>query len=244
MKEAFHDVANDMYYVVMDKMEGSVFNLIECNRGGYLTEEHALVILRCTAEALAYLHKQGFVHRDVKSDNVLVGRNCEVKLTDLDSAAAENAWLNGIAGTPHWVAPEIARIVCKLSTAPYTAKVDVWSFAIFATEFALGVPPYFTGEEPNLPEASLVCGTICNPQYVECVNEMVRAANCPDVARLVGYCLKANPIERPKMSDVQVLMSVLPEPDQQVLREPIQRMVQRRAEALQTGYGHDSFESQ
>ncbi|KAH7694937.1 hypothetical protein AAVH_38011 [Aphelenchoides avenae] len=241
MKEAFHDVANDMYYVVMDKMEGSVADLIECNRGGYLTEEHALVILRCTAEALAYLHKKGFVHRDVKSDNVLVGRNCEVKLTDLDSAAAENAWLNGIAGTPHWVAPEIARIVCKLSTAPYTAKVDVWSFAIFATEFALGVPPYFTGEEPNLPE---VCGTICNPQYVDCVNVMVRAANCPDVARLVEYCLKANPTERPSMSDVLALMSVLPEANHQVLIEPIQRMVRRRAEALKAADRRDSFESQ
>ncbi|KAH7691272.1 hypothetical protein AAVH_40215, partial [Aphelenchoides avenae] len=97
---------------------------------------------------------KGFVHRDVKSDNVLVGRNCEVKLADLGAAAPENAWLNGTAGTPHWLAPELARIVCKQSTAAYTAKVDVWSFAIFATEFALGVPPYFIDEVPNVPEAS------------------------------------------------------------------------------------------
>lgn len=37
------------------------------------------------------LFRLGFIHCDVKSDNVLVGRNCEVKLADLDSAAEENA---------------------------------------------------------------------------------------------------------------------------------------------------------
>lgn len=56
MKEAFHDVDNDIYYVIMDKMEGSVADLIQHNRG-HLTEEHALVVLRCTAKALDYLHK-------------------------------------------------------------------------------------------------------------------------------------------------------------------------------------------
>ncbi|KAH7721178.1 protein kinase [Aphelenchoides avenae] len=225
LKEAFHDVYSDIFYVIMEKMEGSVYQLIRFN-GGYLTEEHALVILRCTAKALAYLHSRGFVHRDVKSDNVLVGRNCEVKLADLDSVAAESAWLNGVAGTPHWVAPEVARIVCKLSDAPYTAKVDAWSFAIFAAEFALGVPPYFTGEHQPLAE---ICGTICNPQYVASVNEKVRSAGLPDVARLVEYGLKEEPAQRPSMSDILALMSFLDEPDQQVLLEPINRMLHRRA---------------
>ncbi|KAH7716437.1 serine/threonine-protein kinase TAO1 [Aphelenchoides avenae] len=227
-----------MYCVVMDKMEGSVADLIRHNRG-YLTDEQTRVILGCTAKGLAYLHKMGFVHRDVKSDNVLVGRNCEVKLADLDSAAAERS-LTGTAGTPHWVAPEIARIVCKLSTDPYTAKVDVWSFAIFATEFVLGVPPFFTGEEQPTAE---VCGTICNPQYVASVNDQVRRAGLPDfpdVVRLVEFCLKAEPSQRPSMSDILIVMAFLGEPDQQVLLEPIQRMVHRR----EPEDGQDSNESQ
>lgn len=55
-KEAFYEVANDMYCVVMDKMEGSVADLIRHNRG-YLTDEQTRVILGCTAKGLAYLHK-------------------------------------------------------------------------------------------------------------------------------------------------------------------------------------------
>ncbi|KAH7684522.1 mitogen-activated protein kinase, partial [Aphelenchoides avenae] len=95
MKRAFHDVGNGMYYIVMDKMEGSVAELLHHNRG-YLTEEHALAVLRCVAKALAYLHQEVFlakdyVHRDIKSDNVLVGRNCEVKLADLGSAAGNTS---------------------------------------------------------------------------------------------------------------------------------------------------------
>ncbi|KAH7721222.1 serine/threonine-protein kinase TAO1-like protein [Aphelenchoides avenae] len=187
---------------------------------------------------------------------MVVGRNCEVKLADLDAAADKIGSPNGDAGNPHWLAPEVASVVCGQSTDPYTAKVDVWSFAIFAAEFSLRVPPYFTDEEDT--DVAEICGTICNPKYVDCVNEMMRAANCPDVARLVEFCLKANPTERPSMSDVLALMSVLPEPDQQVLLEPMQRMVQRRAEALKAadrdgsfdrgaataGDDYDSFESQ
>lgn len=66
---------------------------------------------------------------------------------------------------------------------------------------------------------------------------MVRAANYPNVARLVEYCLKASPSERPRMSDVVELMSTLPEPDQQVLRGPIQRMIHGRAAAPGNGSG-------
>ncbi|KAH7710849.1 hypothetical protein AAVH_21873, partial [Aphelenchoides avenae] len=87
-----------------------------------------------------------------------------------------------------------------------------------------------------------VCATICNPAYVDSVNEMVRAANCPNVARLVQYCLKANPSERPMMSDVESRMSTMPVPDQQLLLGPIQRVVRRRAATA--GDGADRKEAE
>lgn len=55
MKAAFHDVSDDVYYVIMDKMEGSFTEFIHYNRD-YVTEAHALVALRGTARALDYLH--------------------------------------------------------------------------------------------------------------------------------------------------------------------------------------------
>lgn len=70
-------LCRDDVWIGMDLMRCSVFTVL-CQRG--IPEEHAVYITCETLRALIYLHSKGFLHRDVKCENLLLGHNGEVKL--------------------------------------------------------------------------------------------------------------------------------------------------------------------
>lgn len=107
---------------------------------------------------LAYLHRQHRLHRDIKSDNILVDFNGTVKIADFGFAAGlteEQDKRKSVVGTPYWMAPELIR------GQEYDAKVDIWSMGITAIEMADGEPPYLN--EPPL-RALLLITTQGTPQ--------------------------------------------------------------------------------
>ncbi|XVE81685.1 hypothetical protein DITRI_Ditri15bG0085100 [Diplodiscus trichospermus] len=130
----------------------------------------ALCIARDVASALVELHSKHIIHRDIKSENILIdldGKRVDgspvVKLCDFDRAVPLRSFLHtcciahsGIpppdvcVGTPRWMAPEVLRAMHKRN--PYGLEVDIWSFGCMLYELMTLQVPYSGLSEIHIHE--------------------------------------------------------------------------------------------
>ncbi len=135
-----------MPYIVMEYVEGHTLREI-LHKGERLPFERALEIVAGVLDALAYSHKNGIVHRDIKPGNIMITSTGEIKVMDFGIARAlsdvgatlTSTW--NIVGTAQYLSPEQA------TGGQADARSDLYSLGCLFYELVSGKPP-FSGETP------------------------------------------------------------------------------------------------
>jgi hypothetical protein len=172
-------------YYVMAFIDGETLTQRVRSRGPMPSTEAARV-LREVAWALAYAHGQGLVHRDVKPDNILLENSSgRVLVADFGiAAAAGEASVEGIAGTPEFMSPE------QVLGAAVDARSDVYSLG--ATAFYV-----FSG---RFPFEGASATEVLAKQVTESAPPL-STTGLPvprKLAALVDHCLQKDPQQRPQ----------------------------------------------
>jgi hypothetical protein len=176
----------DELWVVMEMMEGGPLTkaIMEYN----FQEKHIAFVSRAVLRALDHLHDMHICHRDLKSENIMLTKEGEVKLIDFGLAeTTENGWVIDILGSPFWIAPEMIQL------KPHGPPVDIWAFAISILEVINGRPPH----DENALCALYFAGTTGVPKPIE------NPANwSKDITDFVTKALVMDPEKRPTAKEL------------------------------------------
>jgi serine/threonine protein kinase len=163
-KKMFDD--SNYYYLILDYYERSLHDILKQD----FINGNENIIRFYTAElicALEYLHINGYIHKDIKPENIMIDKNGHIKLTDFDLSCKtnidvsmnstnntvqykentfyddNNKHVTNICGTIEYMAPEI------IVGNKYNSKVDLWMFGILLYELKYKKTPFLDISQMN-----------------------------------------------------------------------------------------------
>jgi serine/threonine protein kinase len=148
------------------------------------------------SKALEGLHKAGYVHCDLKPNNILINATGQVKVIDLGQTCKTGTAKARIQGTPDYISPEQVR--CE----PVSGKTDVYNFGatLYWVLTGKNMPTLFTiakGENSLLSDSLIETPAQLNPK-------------CPEpLSNLVMDCVRMRPEKRPEQADISRRLDVI-----------------------------------
>ncbi len=153
-------VAEGHYYMSMDYLSGGA--LPDRLKTG-MKKSEVIALLSQIASALGCLHEHGYLHRDIKPDNILFRKDGSGVLTDFGVAKPQNArealtQAGLVIGTPVYMSPE------QINGKALDARTDIYSLGVVLYEILEGEPPYLSDDflalalkhvQDQLPELTL-----------------------------------------------------------------------------------------
>ncbi len=153
--------------------------------------ELALDLFHQTAEALAHMHSRGYIHADMKPNNIIICENRVVKIIDLGQSCAGGTIKPRIQGTPDYIAPE------QVHRRPITPKTDIYN---------LGATMYWVLTGEYIPTA-LAKGDSLVSRLDDSLVRKAKPANQVNPAipqrlsDLIMRCVEVDPDKRPESMD-------------------------------------------
>lgn len=179
----FQETAERLF-IVMEYVDGETLeNLIKRR---YFSVEDALKTFESICEAVAFIHGNDIIHRDIKPQNIKLTSTGKIKLLDFgiakDSFSQGLTRIGGVIGTPHYLAPE------QLSGQKASPRSDIWSLGILFYEMLTGAEP-FKGNTLFDLHQQITAGEYEEPQKLN-------SAVTLEVSQIIEKCLRKTPDER------------------------------------------------
>ena len=140
-------------------------------------------------EGVAYLHKNGIVHQDIRGKNILRDYMDNVKLADYGLSVHLQNFTTSHPDIEivNWTAPEV------LMGKGYDYKSDIWSIGCTVVEMLTAYPPWHNVNKTEI---------MTHMQQREYPTYDLSALNCGEVENFLQLCFQADPLERPSAEEI------------------------------------------
>ncbi len=131
---------NSAYIILTYVAGGSVYDMLKQLNGERMDTDKAITLAAQIADGLAYAHKRGLIHRDVKPANILLSEEENAILTDFGLVKITDAtrftMTGAVMGTARYMSPE------QIKSITVDHRSDIYSLGVTLYEMVSGRPPY------------------------------------------------------------------------------------------------------
>lgn len=204
---------DESLWILIELCSGGSIESFLSNENSSLSEKEIKYILAETLQALTYLHDScKIIHRDIKSSNILLTSNGDIKLADFGVSARPNQLCDkfdgrcSFIGSPFWMSPEILREdnSSQANNSHHDYKTDIWSLCISAIEMAFKEPPN-NDLDPlgNTQDIEELENRINNLDIIDLFESYSSLDSwSKGFLNFISACLEIDPVKRPSASDL------------------------------------------